>query len=73
MYIYNSLLISVFKSKEGQMKTLRIFLLVVTLGAVGCLVSCKEETPADKLDDATQSLQKKAEKLEQEAADKIAE
>lgn len=55
------------------MKALRILLLAMFVSAMGCLVSCKEETPADKLNNTTQSLEKKAEALKVEAEKKTEE
>ena len=55
------------------MRLARLFLLVVIFGAVGCLVSCKEETPADRIDDTTQALEKKAEELQKQVEEKALE
>lgn len=55
------------------MKLFRIILLGVVVGAMGSLVSCKEETPADKINDTTQALEKKAVELKEEVKDKVEE
>lgn len=55
------------------MKVFRIFLLGVVVSAVGFLVSCKEETPADKINDTTQALEKKALDLKKDAEKKAEE
>ena len=52
------------------MKVIRIMLLGLVVSAVGCLVSCKEETPADKINDTTQALEKQAEGLKKDAEEK---
>ena len=54
------------------MKVIRIMLLALLVSVVGCLVSCKEETPADKIDATTTKLVDQAEDLKKEI-DKKAE
>ena len=51
------------------MKIVRIMLLAMFVSAMGCLVSCKEETPADKIGATTSALEKEAETAKEDAKD----
>lgn len=56
------------------MKVIRILMLGVIVGVVGFLVSCgKEETPADKINNTTQAMEKKIETLKKDVEEKKAE
>ena len=56
--------------RRGIMKLVRIAMCCVVLGGVATLVSCKKETPADKIGGTTSALENEVVTLDKEAAAK---
>ena len=55
------------------MKIIRVMLLALIVGGLGCLISCGKETPADKIDNTTNALENKIEGLQKDVEEKKAE